>query len=61
IELYDSGTTHHLSPYHECFTSFCDITPKGFDTANQQSFSATGAGNMLISVPNGVDTSTIRL
>ena len=61
IELYDSGTTHHLSPYRDRFATFRVIPPKGFDAANQQSFSATGVGDLLVEVPNGMETSTIRL
>ena len=61
VELYDSGTTHHLSPYRDRFVTFRPIPPKGFDAANQQSFSATGVGDMLVEVPNGEEVSTIRL
>ncbi|KAG6327756.1 hypothetical protein ID866_11333 [Astraeus odoratus] len=61
VELYDSGITHHLSPYCDCFASFKPILPKGFDAVNQQSFSAMGIGDMLVEVPNGTDVSTIRL
>lgn len=61
VELYDSGTTHHLSPYRDRFITFRPIPPKGFDAANQQSFSATGVGDMMVEVPNGTDTSQIRL
>ncbi|KAI6137306.1 hypothetical protein F5141DRAFT_1209639 [Pisolithus sp. B1] len=61
VELYNSGTTHHLSPYQDHFITFCPIPPKGFDTANQQTFSATGVGDMMVEVPNGVDTSQICL
>ena len=61
IELYDSGSTHHLSPYHNHFVSFHTTPPRSFDAANQQSFSATRVGDMLVEVPNGADMSTIRL
>ncbi|KAF8546405.1 hypothetical protein OG21DRAFT_1427090, partial [Imleria badia] len=61
VELYDSGSTHHLSPYRKHFVSFRTTPPRSFDAANQQSFSATGVGDMLVEVPNGVDVSTIRL
>ena len=61
IELYDSGTTHHPSPYRDRFVTFRPIPPKGFDAANQQSFSATGVGDMLVEVPNGAEASTIQL
>ena len=61
VELYDSGSTHHLSPYRNHFVLFRTTPPRSFDTANQQSFSATGVGDMLVEVPNGADMSTIHL
>ena len=54
-ELYDSGTTHHISPYIDDFDSFTSITPKTFTAANKQGFQAVGMGNMVISVRNGID------
>jgi len=61
IELYDSGSTQHLSPYRDQFTSYHDIPPRPFTAANQQSFDATGTGDMVIEVPDGVDTSKLAL
>ena len=61
IELYDSGTTRHISPYRDMFENFTDIPPKSFNAANKQKFSAIGQGEMVIEVPNGVDASKLRL
>jgi hypothetical protein len=61
IELYDSGSTQHLSPYRDQFTSYRDIPPRPFTAANQQTFNATGTGDMVIEVPDGVDTSKLAL
>ncbi|KAF8432018.1 hypothetical protein L210DRAFT_786501, partial [Boletus edulis BED1] len=61
VELYNSGSTHHLSPYRNHFVSFHTTPPRNFDTANQQSFSATGVGDMQVEVLNGADVSTICL
>ena len=61
IELYDSGATQHLSPYRDQFTSYQDIPPRPFTAANQQSFDATGTGDMVIEVPDGVDISKLAL
>jgi len=61
IELYDSGSTRHISPYHELFETLTNIPPKPFKAANQQSFNATGVGEMIIEVPNGADASQLRL
>lgn len=60
-ELYDSGTTQHISPYRDSFVSLSIIPPKHFTAANKQSFAATGIGEMVIQVPNGLDVSKLRL
>ena len=60
-ELYDSGTTRHISPYREMFEEFTDIPPKTFNAANKQQFDAVGQGEMIIEVPNGLDASKLRL
>ncbi|KAI0037775.1 hypothetical protein FA95DRAFT_1473557, partial [Auriscalpium vulgare] len=60
-ELYDSGTTRHISPYREDFVNFRDVAPKTFQAANQGSFSASGAGDLVIEVPNGTDISELTL
>jgi hypothetical protein len=61
VDLYDSGTTEHLSPYRDQFSTYCDITPKSFTAANRQKFYAIGSGDMFIDVPNGLDVSKMRL
>ncbi|KAG2345177.1 hypothetical protein BDR05DRAFT_842787, partial [Suillus weaverae] len=53
VELYDSGTTRHISPYREQFKSLTPIPPKTFAAANKQRFDATGIGELVIEVPNG--------
>ncbi|KAG2742176.1 hypothetical protein P692DRAFT_201655076, partial [Suillus brevipes Sb2] len=53
VELYDSGTTRHISPYREQFKSLTPIPPKTFAAANKQCFDATGIGELVIEVPNG--------
>ncbi|KAG2338445.1 hypothetical protein BDR05DRAFT_840449, partial [Suillus weaverae] len=53
VELYDSGSTRHISPYKERFNSISLIPPKSFTAANKQSFNAVGMGEMVIEVPNG--------
>ncbi|KAG2343735.1 hypothetical protein BDR05DRAFT_884043, partial [Suillus weaverae] len=52
-ELYDSGSTRHISPYKEHFESLSTISPKPFTAANKQSFNAVGVGEMIVEVPNG--------
>ena len=61
VELYDSGTTRHISPYRERFENLVDIPDKFFTTANRQKFVATGVGDMIVEVPNGYDVSKLRL
>ena len=61
VELYDSGSTHHISPYKDKFTSLTDIPPKSFSAANKQSFNATAVGDLVIDVPNGYDTTKLTL
>ncbi|KAG2361726.1 hypothetical protein BDR07DRAFT_1461313 [Suillus spraguei] len=51
VELYDSGTTRHISPYHDQFTTLTPIPPKMFAAANKQRFDATGIGELVIEVP----------
>ena len=55
-ELYNSGCTNHISPYKSQFQNFQDIAPRHFHAANKQSFSTTGKGDLIIDVPNGLET-----
>ncbi|OSD05207.1 hypothetical protein PYCCODRAFT_1339524, partial [Trametes coccinea BRFM310] len=52
LDLYDSGATHHMSPYRQDFMSFNATPDKPLNAANQQQFQAKGVGEMLIPVPN---------
>ena len=60
-ELYDSGCTNHISPFRDQFKNYSAISPKRFRAANQQAFSAIGQGELLVDIPNGSETSTLRL
>jgi hypothetical protein len=60
-ELYDSGCTRHISPYREDFESFTEIPPISFSAANKAKFTASGKGEMVIGIPNGVEVSQLRL
>ena len=61
VELYDSGSTRHISPYKERFETLSEIPPKPFTAANKQIFNASAVGDMVIEIPNGVDESRLRL
>jgi hypothetical protein len=43
------------------FEHFLDIPPKTFNAVNRQKFDAIGQGEMVIEVPNGMDTSKLHL
>ena len=61
IKLYDSGASHHMSPYHQNFINFIRIKGQTTTTADGQEFMATGLGNMHIELPNGKLMSQILL
>ncbi|KZT68541.1 hypothetical protein DAEQUDRAFT_648935, partial [Daedalea quercina L-15889] len=62
LDLYDSGASHHMSPYRDKFISFQETPPRPLNAANQQLFQATGMGDIIISVPNDpAPSSQIRL
>ncbi|KAK0459447.1 hypothetical protein IW261DRAFT_1318909, partial [Armillaria novae-zelandiae] len=52
-ELYDSGTTKHLSPYREVFQNFVETPPRKFTAVNMQHFTAQGIGDVVVEIPNG--------
>lgn len=60
-EVYDSGTTRHISPFREDLEKFSTISPKTFRAANKQNFSAVGMGELVVNVPNGANSSKLRL
>ncbi|KAG1800684.1 uncharacterized protein BJ212DRAFT_1305220 [Suillus subaureus] len=61
VKLYDSGMMKHTSPYHNQFRTLTPIPPKMFAAANKHYFDATGIGELIIEVPNGVDVSKLTL
>jgi len=60
-ELFDSGTSRHMSSYLNLFQDFINITPKPITTADKHTFKATGKGNILITLPNGQSHTRILL
>jgi hypothetical protein len=48
-------------PYHARFENFAKIAPRIFKAANQQDFSTTGKGDLLIDVPDGDGYTRLRL
>ena len=60
-ELYNSGTTQHISLYRDLFDNYVEIPPKLLSAANKQKFAAIGKGDMVIEVPNGIDVLKLQL
>src|SRR6266508_2703543 len=48
VDLYDSGCTNHISPFHDQFENYADILPKRFRAANQQTFDVIGQGELIV-------------
>ena len=62
VELYDSSTTRHLSPYRKDFTTYRTLEPPLYlNAANKQQFPAVGMGSMVIHMPLGAASSEITL
>ena len=45
-ELYNSGASHHMSPYRDHFEDYVPIAPKSITAADKQYFQAIGKGNL---------------
>jgi len=60
-EIYDSGCSRHITPYRKDLLNFTEIPVKPFRAANKQSFNATGTGELVIDVPNGLNNSKLQL
>jgi hypothetical protein len=60
-ELYDSGCTNHISPYHDRFEIFERTSPQSFKAANKQIFSMSGKGDLVIDIPNDDSFTKLRL
>ncbi len=52
IDLYDSGSTCHISPFWHHFVTFNAIPPHPISAANQGIFYAIGKGDLRIDIPN---------
>ena len=52
IDLYDSGTTRHMSGFFHRLINYIDIDPVPIITADKRSFHATGKGDMYVHLPN---------
>ncbi len=62
VELYDSGATHHISPYRDDFHTYRALDMLLFlNVANGQQFLAVGTGSMVINTLNGGGQSELTL
>ena len=55
-ELCNSGASHHMSLYCEHFAMYQQINPCPITAANNCVFYAIGAGDLLINVQNGTES-----
>src|SRR5713226_4275496 len=60
-EIYDSGASHHMSPFLHHFTNLHSIPPRAITAANGSIFTATSMGDLKINVPNGLSSTPITL
>ncbi|CAA7269926.1 unnamed protein product [Cyclocybe aegerita] len=61
VEIYDSASTRHISPYHKDFVNLMEIPPQTLCAANKNNFSATGVGKLIIDIPSGVNMKQLHL
>ena len=52
MDLYDSGTTRHMTGFFHQLFNYTDTTPVPIITADKRSFEATGKGDMYVYLPN---------
>ena len=60
-ELYDSGASRHMTPFHHPLINFTLIASHPITAADKRVFHTTGKGDMQVEMPNGNTTTTILL
>jgi hypothetical protein len=60
-KLYNSGASHHMSPFRDRFKSYREIPPHAIAAADKRVFHAIGTGDLEIEVPNGKSSTSILL
>jgi hypothetical protein len=60
-ELYNLEVSQHISPFRQCFITYCAISPCPITTADKRTFYAVGIGDLRIEVPNGPRSTQILL
>ena len=61
VELFDSGTSRHMSGYRDRFINFIKIQPKPITAADKRQFFAKEKRDMYLDVPNGNGYSRVLL
>ena len=61
VDVYDSGTSGHMSPSKHCFLNFKEIAPRAINAADKTVFKAVGIGSMRVGIPNGKTTTHVTL
>ena len=52
VDLYDSGTTRHMSRFFHRFFNYVETKPVPIVTADKCIFQALGKGDMYVYLPN---------
>ena len=60
-DLYDSGASRHMTPFHHRLINFTTIESRPIQAADKRTFHAIGKGDMHIEIPNEGRTTTILL
>jgi hypothetical protein len=58
-EVYNSGSTCHLSLFRKNLENFTEIPLRTFCALNKKSFSAVGKGELTIDIPDGAKSSQL--
>ena len=53
VDLYDSGTSRHMSGFFHRFINYSKVEPIPIITADKRTFQAIGKGDMYVYLPNG--------
>ena len=61
MKTFNSGTSHHISPYQDNFATLSAIAPQTLHAANKGIFTTIGIGELVTDIPNGVDVSQLQL
>ena len=60
-ELYNSGTSWHISLFHKHFITYQSILPHTITTTDKWTSYVIGTGDLQIEVPNGQSTTKVLL